>query len=116
MVKYGAILAFGLIYLVWVLLTDLRIPCIFYELTGLKCAGCGVTRMIVSVARLDFASAFRYNPFLFTTGPLILLYMACSEIKYVISGNGRLGKWEAFICAELILAALYSVLRNILPI
>ncbi len=115
-IKYGVILAIGLGYLFFVLLSGVRIPCIFYELTGLKCPGCGVTRMIVSVARLDFAAAFGYNPFLFITGPLLLIYLAFSEAKYVLSGNTRMGKWVMFIWAELILAIIYGVLRNIYPI
>lgn len=114
--KYGIILVIGIAYLIWVLLTDLRIPCIIYELTGLKCPGCGVTRMIVSAARLDIASAFGYNPFIFITGPIILIYIAVSEIKFVICGNGNLGRWEIIVYAELVLAFIYCILRNLYPI
>lgn len=115
-IKYGVILAIGLGYLFFVLLSGVRIPCILYEITGFKCPGCGITRLIVSVARLDFAAAFGYNPFLFITGPLLLFYLAFSEARYVIYGNARMGKWVIFIWAELILAILYGVLRNIYPI
>ena len=115
-IKYGAILLIGIAYLIFILLTDLRIPCILYELTGIKCPGCGITRMLVSFARLDFVSAFKYNPFLFITGPFILLYLAIFEIKYILSGSTGMGKWRLFIWGELILAIAYGVLRNIIPI
>ena len=115
-IKYGVIFSIGLIYLFFVLLSGFRIPCIFYELTGLKCPGCGITRMIVSIARFNFTDAFRYNPFLFITGPFILIYLAISEAKYVLYGNRKMGKWEIFILIELILAIAYGVLRNIYPI
>lgn len=115
-VRYSIILVIGLAYLVFVLLTGIRIPCPIYGLTGLKCPGCGVTRLVVSVARLDFASAFRFNPFLFITGPLILAYVALSEVSYIVRGKRRLGRLEAFVWVELILALLYGVLRNIFPI
>ena len=115
-IKYGIIFGIGLGYLFFILLSGLRIPCIFYEITGFKCPGCGVTRMIVSISRLEFAAAFRYNPFLFITGPLLLIYLAFSEIKYVLCGNRKMGKWEIFIPVELILAIAYGVLRNIYPI
>ena len=72
--------------------------------------------MIVSVARLDFAAAFGYNPFLFITGPLILVYLAFVEVRYILRGSTKAGKWILFIWAELILAVIYGVLRNIYPI
>jgi hypothetical protein len=115
-IKYGIIFGIGLTYLFFVLLSGLRIPCVFYEFTGLKCPGCGITRMIVSLAKLNFTDAFGYNPFLFITGPFILIYLAISEIKYVLCGNRKIGKWEIFIPVELILAIAYGVLRNIYPI
>lgn len=114
--KYGIILLIGILYLVFILLTELKVPCFIYELTGLRCPGCGITRMIVSLARLDFTAAFGYNPFLFITGPLILLYLAVSEIRYVLYADARMGRWEAFISVELVLAIVYGVLRNIFPI
>lgn len=115
-IKYGIIFGIGLTYLFFVLLSGLRIPCVFYEFTGLKCPGCGITRMIVSLAKLNFTDAFGYNPFLFITGPFILIYLAISETKYVLCGNRKMGKWEIFIPVELILAIAYGVLRNIYPI
>ena len=59
---YGWCLTVGLAYLVWLLLTDLRIPCLFYEWTGLPCPGCGTTRMFLALSRLEFGTAFRYHP------------------------------------------------------
>ena len=72
--------------------------------------------MLVSVARLDFADAFGYNPFLFITGPFILIYLALSEVKYILYGNTKVGKWVIFVWAELILAIAYGILRNFYPI
>ena len=102
------------VYLVFVLCTGIRIPCLFYELTGLKCPGCGITRMFVSLARLDIAAAFAYNPLIFVTGPFLLTYLACSELKYVSCGSRRMGHWEMFLWIELILLLVFGVLRNIL--
>ena len=115
-IKYGIILGIGLAYLLFVLLSGFRIPCVFYELTGLKCPGCGITRMIASIVKLNFAAAFGYNPFLFITGPFILTYLVISEAKFVLYGDRKMGKWEAFIFVELILAIAYGVLRNIYTI
>ena len=42
---------------------NIGIPCLFYQITGLKCPGCGITRLIFSLIKLDFNQAFFYNPY-----------------------------------------------------
>ena len=41
------------------------IPCMFYKLTNLYCPGCGITRMLFSLIKLDFYQSFRYNSIVF---------------------------------------------------
>lgn len=72
--------------------------------------------MLIALTRLDFASAFEYNAFLLITGPLILIYLLCTDIKYVLHGSKKMGKWNIFLIAELILAIAYGILRNVFPI
>ena len=62
---YGVILTTGLLYLLWIWLTGLKIPCLYLVTTGLRCPGCGTTRMLLSLLRLDFSAAFSYNPAVF---------------------------------------------------
>ena len=112
-IKYLIILGIALTYLVFVLCTGIRIPCLLYELTGIRCPGCGITRMFVSLARLDFAAAFSYNQLIFITGPFILAYLLYSEIKYVSVGNRNTGRFEIFLWIELFLLIVFGVLRNI---
>ena len=115
-IKYSVILGIAVAYLIFVLCTGLGIPCVFYEITGLKCPGCGISKMFISLVKLDFVSAFWHNPFLFITGPFLVAYLALGEIKYVRTGNNDMGKWEIFLWVELALALAYAVLRNIFPI
>jgi hypothetical protein len=70
--------------------------------------------MLVSIAKLDLAAAFHYNPFLFITGPFLVAYIAASEVRYVLHGNGNMGKWQLFLWIELILLLSYGILRNII--
>jgi hypothetical protein len=112
-IKYAVILCIGLAYFLLVRSLGKGIPCLFYEITGWKCPGCGITGMILSLARADFAAAFAHNPFLFITGPFILIYLLFCEIRYVLRGTRRMGKWEIFIWVELGLAILFGLLRNI---
>ena len=115
-VKYSVIFGIALAYLVFVLLTGYGIPCLFSEITGLECVGCGISRMLLALLRFDFVSAFHYNAFLFITGPFLLAYLVASEVNYVRHGTRRMGKWDIFLYVELILAIAYGVLRNIFPI
>ena len=52
----------------------IAIPCIFHDVTGFYCPGCGITRMLFSLIQLDIYQAFRYNPFVFCLCILFILY------------------------------------------
>ena len=114
--KYAILLGIGLAYLIFVLIAGFGIPCIFHLITGLQCPGCGISRMFVSLAKLDFVSAFKYNSFVFITGPFLLAYVIANEIKYIVTGNNKMGKWEIFLWVESALAIAFGVLRNIFPL
>lgn len=95
----------------------LRIPCLFYELTQLKCPGCGNTRATMALLRLDFKAMLGYN----LLYPLEMLYVL--RVYLVCAGNyirgGRCAyhtkpDWVDVLCLSLFLA--WAVLRNCLPI
>ena len=113
LIKYGVIFGIALAYLIFVLCTGLGIPCVFHAITKLECPGCGVTRMLISIVKLDFISAFWYNPFLFVTGPFLIAYLIACELKFIKHGNRNMGKWQIFMYVELALALLNGLLRNI---
>jgi len=43
--------------------------CVFHELTGLQCPGCGTTRALHHLLHGDIAGAFHYNAMLFVVVP-----------------------------------------------
>ncbi len=45
--------------------------CIFHQLTGLQCPGCGSQRAINQLLQLDIAAAMRYNAFMVLCIPLL---------------------------------------------
>ena len=49
------------------------ISCIFIELFGIRCIGCGMTRALLCALRFDFASAFNYHA-MFWSVPVLFLY------------------------------------------
>ena len=70
--RYLILLGAGILYFVFISVTKIGISCPFYLFTGLQCPGCGITRMILSLLRADFAGAFRHHPVLLLTSPIIL--------------------------------------------
>ncbi len=46
------------------------ISCVFLELTGIKCPGCGMTRALLAALRLDFKTAFSCHA-MFWSVPLL---------------------------------------------
>jgi hypothetical protein len=57
--------------------------CIFRNLTGIKCPGCGMTRAVLSVLHLRFAEAFSYNKLIVLVFPLGLLLFLRSFLKEI---------------------------------
>ncbi len=57
--------------------------CIFYNITGVYCPSCGMTRAFVSLLNLDFKSAFMYNP-MFILVPLSLIPIFIDQFFFKI--------------------------------
>ena len=111
--KAVLIFVIGIAYLIWVLLTDIRIPCVFHEVTGLLCPACGITRMIAAAARLDFVAAYSYNKLIFLTWPIIVIPLLYSEIRYVKIGERNPGKLTFLLWIEIVLFLIFGLLRNL---
>ena len=54
--------------------------CPLLQMTGLPCAGCGLTRAFLFVARGQFARAFYIQPFVY---PIMLFLLYCGFCRYV---------------------------------
>ena len=87
------------------------IPCIFHKITHLYCPGCGLTRMILEILKLNFYQAFRYNPLLFILLPFIIIYELIKYINWIQDKNFIISKkiWYTL----LIVTIIYTILRNI---
>lgn len=89
----------------------LPVPCLFHELTGLLCPGCGITRMFVSIFKLDFVSAFNYNKLLFIYLILGIIYVnyyiVCYIFKFKIFKIN-----DTIIKILLVITILFGIIRN----
>lgn len=91
------------------------IPCVFHQVTGLYCSGCGTSRALRSVLHLDFYQALRYNA-IFTLGlPAMAVYFGALGISYIRFGKDKIsGKVPmAIVWIFIALALVYGILRNI---
>ena len=57
-----------------VVIYRLHIPCVFREVTGIRCPACGISHAALAVLRLDFAAAWRHNPLIFLFPPALWLF------------------------------------------
>ena len=110
--KYGIALLCGLAYALFVRITGWGIPCPIYTVTGLQCPACGVSRMLLAALRLDFAAAYRYNPFLFVTSPLLLFCIVYPDIVYIRTGGVDIGRARILLWIEIAAALIFGVVRN----
>ncbi|TMV48208.1 DUF2752 domain-containing protein [Paenibacillus mesophilus] len=91
---------------VWLPATGIGVPCIFHELTGFYCPGCGITRTALSLLNLDFYQAFRYNPWMICLLPLY--------IAYTMANKKQMRRTSAVMMAVMLTSTLaFGLLRNI---
>ena len=60
--------------------------CLFYNLTGIPCPSCGMTRAYLQLSQGNYAEAFRYHP-LFLLVP-VLFYGIMKDKRRIIHGLG----------------------------
>lgn len=102
-----AILIFLIIlYLIFYKKLGISIPCFFHKITGLYCPGCGITRMLESILKLNIYQAFRYNPLVFT-------YLIGYIIYKIINYRHKIKLNNYFIYVLLFITITFGILRNI---
>ncbi len=102
-------------YTLFFIYTGVGIPCVFKLITGLSCPGCGVTRMLISILRLDFHNAFLYNPVLFVLLPFFAVLACRIAYVYIKRGTTDPGKGFNYIMYVIIgILYVFGILRNLI--
>ena len=79
-----AIIAICIFYL---LMGRIGIGCPIRFFTGIPCFGCGMTRALFSLLKLDFSTAFHFHPLFFLPIPYIILLLFKDKISIKIFRN-----------------------------
>ena len=111
----AAALAAGVAYALLYLKLGFGLPCPVRAVTGLSCPGCGVTRMLVNLLRLDVPGAFASNAALLALTPALLAMLAERCVRYVRTGTRRAGAIERALSWPLAgLLLIWGVARNLM--
>lgn len=87
---------------------DFYPACPIYQLTGLLCPGCGITRALAALVHGDLASAFHSNPL-----ALLLLAFGLLHVVYALSRGRSLQLPKPFLLVALVACAIFTLLRNL---
>lgn len=87
--------------------------CIFHQLTGLKCPGCGSQRFIHAILHGDFESAFRANALLITMIPYLAFWGAVELMPRRFPKLRRKLNSIPAIIIILAILLLWTIIRNI---
>lgn len=107
------VLALGILYYFWILITDLKIPCVFYVVTKKYCPGCGITRMFLALLKLDFATAMRCNLLVFCLLGPGFVWGIVKSFFYIKDGEVQTSVFEKIcIVIVFICTIAFWILRN----
>ena len=116
MKKYNKLIVIPTLAVTFLLVytNKLSINCPFHKITGLYCPGCGITRCILSILKLDFYQAFRYNPLVFIMLPFIILYF-CYKLYIALFNKKDITKKipKYFYYILLIITVIFGIMRNL---
>ncbi len=107
-----SLLIFIIVVIINYLLFNSFLPCIFHKITGFYCPGCGVTRMLISIFKLEFYQAFRYNIYLFILLIITIVYQIIKLITYkLLTKKIRLNNYIYILLLMTTIA--FGILRNL---
>lgn len=94
--------------------TGTGIPCLFRYFFHLKCPGCGITHMLLALAKGDFREAFYSNPAVFCFLPFLCWIIIKSLVNYLYVKKTVWKMWEtAGMIFFLVILTVFGVVRNI---
>ena len=115
LLMFTLIILIGIVYSVWNPAECHYFPkCIFLQLTGLQCPGCGSQRALHQLLEGNIKSAFDYNPFLIIISPWLIVLLCARFIGLKIGYKViKVLLHRSIITIYLITIILWWIYRNI---
>ena len=111
--RYGIALALLAAYYCVVRFTGLSIPCPFKKITGLRCPGCGISRMLMAMSKGHFSEAVGYNQVLFFMVPLFVVFTVI-KIAFMPKFLDPKSKFYRIMTySALVVLLAFGILRNV---
>ena len=105
----------GVVYFIWLKMTEIYIPCLFRQITCCKCPGCGSTTMCVNIGTFNFFDAFCANPFIFITLPFIVFEIVYCE--FLNFKKRKMPMWNNLLLVFYGIGLIaFGIIRNIIAI
>lgn len=93
----------------------LRFPCIFHEITGLYCPGCGGTRAVKALLKGHIIISFVYNPIVLYCAVIYIWFMGSQLLERVTKGRVNGLKYRhLYLWLALLIVVINCIIRNIL--
>lgn len=94
-----------------------RFPCMFHEITGLYCPGCGGTRAVKALVERHPFKSFLYNPIVIYGVVMYLWFMGSQLLERLTNGKVKgLMYRHLYLWIALAIVIINCLVRNILLI
>ncbi len=92
-----------------------KYPCAFLTITHMYCPGCGGSRALLAILKLNVLKSLLYNPAV-VVGAVLLIYYEAGAIITLIRNDGRYHfytkPWPVYV--YIVFVIVYFIIRNIL--
>lgn len=91
-----------------------QMPCLFHELTGLYCPGCGGTRAVRYLLQGEFWMSFRYHPFvLYGVCVIAVEAVSFAAAKILRRPEVYVGRESLFLYVGLAIVLVNWIVKNL---
>ena len=91
-------------------------PCIFHQVTGFYCPGCGGTRAVLALLKGNIIQSFLYHPIVVFTAVLFIWYGISHVLEWISRGKLKIGMRfrKGYLYAGFFIILINGLVRNFL--